>query len=93
MESHNLIFSSDQSVCFAWNNTRSFKPRIVLHPFVFYEKQVLGVPGNGSGTVAFAFGLEQEDIQSWDLRMPASYAYKMATGNSGVTSLVGISPR
>jgi len=51
------------------------------------QGRVLGVLGAGSGCVAFTYGTEQESIACWDLRQPASHAYRMATGNARVKAL------
>ena len=80
----NLVFSSETTgTVYAWD-TRTCRPAIMLHT---YDEDVLGIPGD-SGIFAFTYGRSMsESISCWDLRMPASHAYTMATGNSNVTSL------
>eukprot|EP00187_Rhodella_violacea_P013631 CAMPEP_0184717350 /NCGR_PEP_ID=MMETSP0314-20130426/6843_1 /TAXON_ID=38298 /ORGANISM="Rhodella maculata, Strain CCMP 736" /LENGTH=656 /DNA_ID=CAMNT_0027180897 /DNA_START=108 /DNA_END=2078 /DNA_ORIENTATION=- len=83
--SHGLLFaSSSTGQAFAWD-VRTGRPAFLLRGDA--EDRVLGVPGAGSGCVAFTYGAEQESIKCWDLRRPASHAYTMATGNNRVRQL------
>jgi WD40 repeat protein len=84
VDSHNLVFSMDGCTGFGWD-VRSFKPSFALHTKQG-QGQILGVPA--SSPVAFTFNNGSESVSCWDLRMPASHAYTMATGNTHVTSLL-----
>jgi hypothetical protein len=82
-DSQNLVFSMDGGTGFGWD-IRSLKPSFALHTKQG-EGRILGVPA--SSPVAFTFNDGSESVSCWDLRMPASHAYTMATGNTHVTSL------
>lgn len=85
VERFHSIFVADAHASYVYD-TRTFKPCLVLET-KHLQGQILGVPGEAAMT-AFAFSSrDQEEIQCWDLRMPASHAYSMWTGNSNITSL------
>lgn len=86
-DSHNLIFSMDGGTGFVWD-IRTFQPVFALH--TKSHGQILGVPA--SSPVAFTFNAGSESVSCWDLRMPASHAYTMATGNTNVTSMLWHEP-
>jgi hypothetical protein len=86
VESHNVIFSSDDGVGFVWD-VRTFRPSIMLHHDCF-SSRIMGVHTGSSGLFAFTFGDRcTEHIDCWDLRKPVSHVYRMATGNSNGRSL------
>ena len=85
VERFNSIFVADRKASYVYD-TRTFQPCLALKTR-HNNGQVLGVPSEAAMT-AFAFcSDQQEEIQCWDLRMPASHAYSMWTGNNNITSL------
>lgn len=82
VDSHNLVFSMDGCTGFGWD-VRTFKPAYAIHGSG--GRQILGIPT--SSPVAFIFDRSEEYVSCYDLRMPASHCYKMATGNLQVTSM------
>jgi len=85
VQSHNAIFAMSKSVGVVFD-TRTYQPTVVLHADKRRGEQILGVPSNSSTPVAFTYGSE-EDMKCWDLRMPGSHVYTMATGNTIVQHL------
>jgi hypothetical protein len=84
VDRHKCIFTADEQARYVWD-TRTYCPVFTLLT-KHYCGRVVGVPGS-SNMVAFAFEDKSECIQCWDLRMPASHAYTMATGNTNVRHL------
>ncbi|CAB9526681.1 expressed unknown protein [Seminavis robusta] len=84
-ERFNSILLADSHFSYVFD-VRTFKPSITLDTG-HIEGQILGIPGPAAMT-AFAFSQRNaENIQCWDLRMPASHAYSMWTGNNSVNGL------
>jgi len=84
-EGFHSIFVADSHASYVYD-TRTFQPAITLETG-HLEGRILGVPSEASMT-AFAFcNQDQEEIQCWDLRMPACHANSMWTGNNDVDSL------
>ena len=82
VESHNSFFSMSGGAGVMFD-MRTFRPSIALHSC---DEQILGIPTN-SAPVAFTYG-SQEHIKCWDIRMPGSHVYTMATGNTEVDTLL-----
>lgn len=79
------VFFSDTHPSYVYD-ARTCQPSITLNTR-HSEGQVLGVPGE-SAMAAFTFShRDAEAIQCWDLRMPASHAYSMWTGNNDIKAL------
>jgi len=85
VESHSSIFAMGNSTGVAFD-IRTYQPTVALHTDGSCE-QILGVRTNSSAPVAFTYG-STENIMCWDLRMPGSHVYTMATGNTIVESLL-----
>lgn len=79
----NLLFTADTHSSFVWDVRTKLPAHILLSE---KSTRVLGVPGTSAAT-AFTFGGRMECIECWDLRMPSSHVYTMATGNGSVRNL------
>jgi len=96
IESHGLLFAMDDAgTGHAWD-VRACRPAFAVHTGRRYDGvaggKILGVPSRGGGPVAFTYGAKSECVACWDLRMPASHAYTMSTGNMDVMSLFWHAP-
>ncbi|KAL7550322.1 hypothetical protein ACHAWF_013563 [Thalassiosira exigua] len=85
VETHNVCFAMSGTVGCVFD-IRTCQPSICVHVDESSSEQILGVPTGSNMPVAFTYG-PSEDIKCWDLRMPGSHVYTMATGNTVVDHL------
>lgn len=79
------VFTAEAKDVFAWD-LRTYRPSMTLATGMLESTRVLGVP-SPSSMVAFAFDRRTECIEVYDLRLPVSHAYTMATANCIVDKL------